>query len=478
MADVTFQRDEYAGSLSRWRLVRDVCAGQEAVKARGDIYLPRPNPSDKSKDNVLRFENYLARAVFYNATQRTLQSLVGVAFRKVPAIERPDALEYIEDDVDGSGVSIYQQSQSALEEVFQTGRAGLLVDYPAVEGSVSRAQMAQGSIRATVTLYAATAVTNWRTDKMGGKHKLSLLVLAESAEEASNDGFGLEVIPQFRVLRLIEGIYSYEIWRKGQESGIWAIAQGPFFPKDGNGAPWNEIPFAFIGSANNDPGVDYSPLHDLAVINLAHYRNSADYEDSAYFVGQAQPWMSGLTEEWRNWMQEQGVYIGSRSPILLPEGGAFGIAQAAPNTLAKEAMDQKERQMIALGARLIEKGSATKTATEAQSDSEAEHSVLSLCASNVSEAYTKALIWMARFMRAPETAAYTLSQDYTEQKLDPQHLTALVAAWQSGAFAKRDLRDILRARGVVNPERTDEEIDDELSEEAGGINLDDGTAIS
>jgi hypothetical protein len=59
-------------------------------------------------------------------------------------------------------------------------------------------------------------------------------------------------------------------------------------------------------------------------------------------TGQPEAWISALSEEWRNWMQEQGVYVGSRSAILLPEGGAFGIEQAQPNQLAMEAMKAKE----------------------------------------------------------------------------------------------------------------------------------------
>ena len=81
-----------------------------------------------------------------------------------------------------------------------------------------------------------------------------------------------------------------------------------------------EIPFTFVGAQNNDPSIDESPLYDIAMINLGHYRNSADYEESVFWCGQAQPWISGLDEQWRDWMEKNGVYVGSRAPMMLPVG--------------------------------------------------------------------------------------------------------------------------------------------------------------
>ena len=467
--NVTFQREDFRNALNDWQLVADVCAGEKAVKARGETYLPKPNPHDKSKENDERYKQYKARAVFYNATGRTLQGLVGAVFRNWPVLTAPGALDYVEDDADGAGVSIFQQSQKVLAEVVKKGRHALLVDYPNVEAPASKAQQEAGLIRASVISINAEQVINWRSEKVGGSHRLALVVIAEKAEQETEDGFGVESVDQYRVLRLIEGRYTVEVWR--QIEGEWTVAE-TYQPTDGKGQHWNNIPFTFVGAQNNDPEVDAAPLHDLARLNVAHYRNSADYEDSAFFVGQAQPWISGLTEEWRNHLEESGIYIGSRTPILLPEGGSFGFAQAQPNTLVKEAMDQKERQMVALGARLVERGQAVKTATEAQAENEAQHSVLSLVANNVSEAYTLALSWAAKFMNAPEEAEYSLNQDFIEQKLDAPMLTALVGAWQSGRLPSSDFWAQLRKFGIIDPEKDDEEIQEELDSEGTGLGLD------
>jgi predicted Rdx family selenoprotein len=136
-------------------------------------------------------------------------------------------------------------------------------------------------------------------------------------------------------------------------------------------------------------------------------------------------------------------------------------------------MDAKEKQMVSLGARLIESGSAAKTATQDQNDAAAEHSVLSLIVSNISEAYTQCLAWMARFANITGETVYKINQDFTRASLDATILRGLFDAVQGGKLPEADFWQYLRDRGVINPEKTDDEIRDELETANGGPDLDD-----
>lgn len=471
MPNVEFTRPDYTAALSRWRLVRDVCKGSETIKAAGDRYLPRPNATDTSEENRERFVSYLARAVFYNATGRTKNSLVGAVYRTWPTLTVPKALDYVAKDVDGQGVSIYQQSQGVIGHLLEVGRHGLLVDYPNVEsGGVSRAQSVASGINPTILSYNAESIINWKTRKVGGQHLLSLVVLLEWIDEETEDGFGVEPKKQYRVLRINDaGQYEQELWTSA--GGSWAPTDQRI-PLDGTGKPWQAIPFTFVGSENNDSSIDDAPLYDMAEINIGHYRNSADYEDSTFFAGQPQFWIAGLNEQWRDDLEESGIYVGSRAPLTLPVGGSCGYAQPQPNTLVKEAMDAKETQMVSLGARLIERGGAVKTATQADNDSAAEHSILSLAVSNVSEAYSQCLQWMAQFANVAGDSLYKLNQDFTQISLDANILAQLFNAVQGGRLPASDFWQYLRDRGVIDPEKTDDMIRDELETSGDGLNLD------
>ena len=466
-SDVTFQRQDYRTAVPSWDLVDDVVGGERSIKAKGDVYLPRPNPMDKSEQNRVRYDQYKLRSVFYNATGRTLQGLIGAAYRKPPEIMLPSGMDYLLEDVDGHSVGLVQQSQNLLSQVLKKGRAGLFVDFPPVEGPVSRADLTQ--VRATISAVEAKQVINWRTERVGSRDMLTMVVIHETIMEPTVDGFGVEEVEQYRALRLIEGVYTVEVYRVHE--GAWS-AKETYTPRAGTGGTWSFIPFTFVGAQNNDPAIDMAPMYDLSVLNVAHYRNSADYEDSAYFIGQAQPWISGLDEHWRDHIEETGLYIGSRSPMLLPVDGKFGITQAEPTTLVKEAMDQKEAQMVALGARLVTRGQAVKTATEAQGEIEAEHSVLSLVIDNLNEAYTQAVEWAGEFMRVSGEVEIAINKEFSEHTIDAQRLTALVGAWQSGALPNADLWTELRRGGLIDPEKTDEEIQEEIDVDPTSLGLD------
>ena len=176
-------------------------------------------------------------------------------------------------------------------------------------------------------------------------------------------------------------------------------------PRDSAGNTLDFIPFVFIGSEANTFEVDHPPLYDLAKINVGHYQNSAIYEDSVFTVGQVQPYMSGLTQETVDLMKAENMYVGSGRLLGVPSGETFGFAQAQPNSLAKEAMKDKVSMMIAMGANLMEMGTANKTAMQVGNEMATQHSVLSLIAYNLSLAYTKALQIATEFMGGDSEAA-------------------------------------------------------------------------
>jgi hypothetical protein len=177
-------------------------------------------------------------------------------------------------------------------------------------------------------------------------------------------------------------------------------------------------------------------------------------------------------------METSGVYVGSRAPMMLPVGGAFGYAQPQPNTLVKEAMADKNQMMIELGARMVVASLTAKTATESRGDQSASTSVLAGCVANVSEAYTQAIMWCCQYMGVSDAkVSYQINQEFVELTADPQMITALVGLWQNGGFAKSDLRAYLRKLGLIAPERTDQQIDGELLEQADGLGLDDEEQI-
>lgn len=461
----------YTAMLPRWQLVSDAVAGSHAVKAQSTVYLPMPNKTDQSEENKARYEIYLNRAMFVEVTKTTAQSLIGLAFKTDPALEAT-GLELLEFDIDGAGNSVYQQSQQALSDLLKRGRCGLLVDYPQTDGGASIAAMRAQGIKPTVTKYSALDIINWRSEKFGGQMLLTLVVLSEIVQEPIiGNPFAVNDVQQYRALRLIDGVYTVEVYRDG------SIVE-TYEPRQSNGQTWPFIPFMFVGAESNTHESTEIPLESIGITNLHHYLNSADYEDSVYRVGQVQPYISGLNEEWRDHLETSGVKIGSPTAILLPQGGGFDFAQAQPNMLAKEAMDDKIKLMQSLGAKLIESGGVAKTATQDRSEQRAQHSVLSLCVSNLNEAYTQCLRWCAMFMGTSEDVLYAVTQDFADLSIEPALLTEMRNQNQAGLLPRTAIWGYLRKIGLIESELTDDDLTGLIDAEMAGGGFDRESAVT
>lgn len=459
MPNVAFIRPELSKLLPQYYLIRDCISGEPTIKGAKSLYLPMPNAEDQSKENKARYENYLKRAVFYNVTRRTLNGLVGQVFMRDPVVKVPSLLNPVVENASGTGVSLSQQSKKTLSLALAYSRAGLLVDYPEVhEGGATVADLEAGRVRPTITTYSPQEIINWRLTERGAEEILSLVVLAESYTFA-DDGFEMKNAAQFRVLKLDEnGEYVMEIWSEPTPTA-WAGDKTPkgnfqrtkeIRPKGSDGLPLREIPFTFVGSENNDPQPDNPNLYDLASINVAHYRNSADYEESCFIVGQPTPVLTGLTEEWVKDVLKGTVAFGSRGGIPLPVGGDAKLLQATENTMIKEAMEAKERQMVALGAKLVEQKQVQRTAFEAKVEATSEGSTLSSTAKNVQAAYAWALKWCAKFVGVPDTAiVFELNTDFDIARMTPEERAQAIKEWQSGAITFEEMRSVLRKSGTA-----------------------------
>jgi hypothetical protein len=170
-----------------------------------------------------------------------------------------------------------------------------------------------------------------------------------------------------------------------------------------------------------------------------------------------------LTQAWVDKNFGQGVQLGSRAFLPLPAGGMCGLLQAQPNSMPKEAMEIKERQMVALGARLIEQQQVQRTATEAKIEHASEVSVLGTCANNLAAAYVAALKWCGAFVGSNDVSEFKLDPDAELRKLTSEERKQLMAEWQGKGITTSEYRQALVRGGVATLD--DEKYKDEIESE-------------
>lgn len=463
LINVDYVRPEVETAAKQWATVRDCIDGQEAIKKKGTDYLPMPNAGDLSTENKLRYASYSTRGLFINMTARTLNGMVGTAFSKAPVATLPAALDVIHENVDGGSVTLDQQAKQVLSDVLSVGRCGLLPDYPTTDGAfVSREQINNGEVRPVIQYYFAEDIINWNYTTVNSLRKLSLVVLREKFD-TSTDEFKRDYGDQYRVLRLENRQYTAEVIRK-TASGF--VSMGKVMPLQSGGKPFDTIPFEFVGARNNDGGIDEVPLIGLANINVAHFRNSCDFEEMVFIVGQPTTVISGLSKSWVDEVLNGKVVIGSTTSLLLPDGADAKYLEVSESQIALKAMEHKEAQATSIGAKLINPATVQRTAKEATMDDASEQSVLLSAVYNVNAAYKRAIAACALFAGAPvtEDMGYELNTDFEIMSLDATALAARVKMWTDGAITFTEVRSILTRAGIAT--LTDEEATAELKKEA------------
>lgn len=432
---ITATHADYDKHIATWNKLDDVCGGQEVIKVAKEKYLPKPSlfNSKNDPDGSNRYNEYLMRAIFPGVTSRTLASHIGLAYGKSPVFNKPDELEYLERNADGAGRSIYQSAQRATRLINRNYRCGVYVDFPNVAPSRSKAEEKSKGAFPMIHILKASSIIDWDYIIVGNQKKLSFVKLLETVK--TRNGFKVESSDQYRILALEEGgsgfVYTVQIYTKN-DKGEWVEGE-KYIPTDYHGQPWDYIPFTFCGAVDNSDEIGTAPLYELATMELSYYTSTADVEESAFIVGQPTLCFPSITPEQYAMVKESGASVGSRSGI--PTDAK--MVQAEKNGLAYERMNDKWNQMKELGARLIEVGSANKTATQADNDSSVQHSVLSLVVANVSEAFTNALRWCAKFVMPEhdlkvDELSFTIAQDFNKPKYDATRSKLIYEACLAG----------------------------------------------
>lgn len=459
--NLDFQHRDYQTMLPKWNLLRDVLSGEEKIKSKGATYLPQPSGQD-----LLDYEAYKNRAMFYDATYRTLEGYVGLIFRKKPSLTDNDHLldEYA-DDITTTGISLDDFARLLATEVISTGKAGILVEYPVTDAPMTIDQVEENNLRPYLTLYTAESIVDWRETKIRNKKVLSFLKLYEIAERPKTDDmFETELVEQYRVFYLDEatGACKYELWEKGKSGWALVPVVDPFVYIDDEAIDF--IPFVFVNPLATDALSKKPPLLDLAIVNIHHYQVMADRIHAVHWADNPTPVIVGPILD-KNGEDVGTLKLGSATAINLALGGdaKFLEVQGHGLTPTKELLDDMSGYMAILGSKIL---SADKSAVEAAETAAihraGEHSVLAAMANSVSNSITQALDIFLEFAQKEGDVMYRLNTDFYPTPMSSQDLIALVGALQAKAISDVEFYEALVAGEIIRPDKTFEEHKEEV----------------
>ena len=418
----------YSKYTEKWKRARDAVAGEDAVHAGRTVYLPMLSKQDEQEYNAM-----LKRSPYFNASGRTVDALVGMVFRKPPQVETNGSFESILNDVDLRGTTIKSLAEKILREELTVYRCGVLVEYPRVQLSdgLTQAQVESLNLRPYTAFYKTESIINWREARINNVMQPVMIVLHETYTQA-DDGYQAEYADQYRVLKLEDGVYYQELYRKPKNGKAYELFE-IVTPLKGN-QPLNFIPFYAFGSEENELDIHDAMLLDLFNLNLAHYRVSSDYENGCHFTGLPMLLLAGIQLD-----ENEKIYVGSQQAVVSdnPQAhGEFIEFQGQGLGALENNLTRKEAQMAAIGARMLAPEKSGVESAEAMSIKHSgEESVLASIANMISQQLSSMLTFMAEWAGTAQEVEFELNTDFMPLSMTPQKLTALTQALQSGSIS-------------------------------------------
>jgi hypothetical protein len=354
--------------------------------------------------------------------------------RVAPAVDNPSPLL---DDVTGHDISLNEFAGLILEETLVTGFGGILVEHPPKTGAATLAQAEALGSRPYLAMFDCDSIINWR---FTGK-RLTQLIIEEDEYIAKNEFEGYEQ-EFYRVLDLDEsGRYRQRKFIQDEKDlDRFIQVDDDIYPLM-NGSQIKEIPFYFLGDADELP-----LLIDLVDLNISHYMVEADLSNAAHYVGIPQPWVAGVQLD-----SGASLSVGGVNAWVFPDPQASAqyLEFSGQGLGALEnRLTLKEKQMSALGAKMLSDSVTAETATGASLRSTGEFSVLAQLSDRVSKVLSRACSFMHLWSGLSEVEI-KLNTDYLPVRMDPQELTAIVGAWQSGAISSMTLFNNLKQGEVI-----------------------------
>ena len=395
----------YKEAMIKVTRVRDFAEGSDAVKGKGEVYLPKLGGQSDTD-----YDSYKTRGYLIPAVSPTARAVKGSIMRR-PPVFNPTGAEYLLDDFTGNGVGVNEFVGDMITELLLAGGIGYLVEFDKMPHAKP---------------YTRENIINFSSD---------YIVLSQKyMEQDKEDKYVQHVKTEYLELTFDEsGNYIQNIWR--DNNGKLEKFGDPVMPSN-RGVPLKEIPFVYasvgkVGIADTDPIL----LH-LTNVNHDQYLLSTDHRHGLHWTALPTLFLFGEMKDENGKQIQIKVGPGSANQVEDPEARAqlLEFTGAGLGSI-KAAVDDDISTMASIGAKMMTNESGGVRAVEtARIDASSETATLSVIANSVDQTMQALLEIMAEWGGFTEPE-FKINRDFIDIKLDPQALSALLATVNAGKMS-------------------------------------------
>lgn len=442
---------EIAAWHARWRKNRDFVAGSDAVKARGELYLPKV----RVDDGPLHYKRHLENTCLYPAASKIALGMMGLILRKPSQFVASDRVQLLSKSITPRNKSLMELEREFIRESIITNFTGLLVDHPPKSQftGLTAENADRKGFRPRVSLYCGENILEVTEGPVGTSHQLIHVRLLE------DDGR--------RVRQLLindAGFYEQRIYYANREGAFDEAKFVRSIPTI-NDEPMTEIPF-FLDTSDGGTCPSPSIIEGTVDINLNHYHLSGALANMTWMTSGPLLILPGFTRE----RDENGVEIdpewdfGPNGVIEIKDAIKPEYLKFDPqnSSLITSQLADLKTDLSTLGHSILAPEKAAPEAPETiLLRRVAENATLAGFTGCRSESIGKAVGLFARWVDG-STVAYALNTDFTPAGITPAQHKELRDDYLNGVIPHAVYIQALKD-GEVLPSTLDVEVTVELA---------------
>lgn len=424
---------DYPFAALQMSVAEDCLQGEDRVKSMTYTYLPHPSQVDTETDDaIIRYREFIAGAEFDDYPAKTLRSLLGKMRIDDTATDIP--LDYLEEDADGNGCSIYELMEVAASDSLVDNWCVVAADYNGLGDvdltDVSKEQSDAANPRAKIKVYSRKNVVNWAFGKRNGVTQLTFLALLERGTEFDEETMSHDDIESYLILALDDdgNYYQQKIiynsnkkQQKGERSYVMV-----------GGAPLKYIPAEFVSLEKIKDhklpcGMGY--IYPVCLKTLHRYRVSAAYKETQRNLAP-----TTYTEGWKEgdavlFKQSNNgrayVATGPGSVNNLPEGVTVDVKSASAEMSDYQWYFEHNKKEISEMGGAVKSDVGTMTATEADINASDQNAMLESLATSIESAFIRVIEYCMVFEGRSGEVSIDLPRDFATPRLTVDEVRVL-----------------------------------------------------
>jgi len=451
-----------------WPMIESLMGGTQAMRDDAAMLLREP------RETRGEFDYRRQVATLYPALERTVSVMAGKPFSKQATFseEQNKQITKLLENIDNQGRSGHAfLSDLFLGEVMPYGLCGVLVDQKKLvtaEGvKPTLADVKQQGVRPYWVTVKHSDIIGWREENVGGEVRLKQLRLRETMEEDD----GNYNVKQVEAVRLLEP-GTWQLFKKDaqghlqlHDEGVTGLSYIPFQPFYGKR----------LGFMRGAP-----PLLNLAFLNVKHYQQQSDQDDSARFARKRLLVFSGVDDT-----QMIAIEASSSAAICIPVDAKAEVVQGSAESVevGRGELGVLEEQMVRTGAELVVKmPSGARTATQDNNEAEGNKSELQRIVESFEDSVDNVLQFTADFLAAGEGAGghITLFKDFGAATLTEASAKLVLDLHNAGLITKVTAIKEQQRRGMLSADIVPQDELDAVEEEGpplGQVGIDPFTGL-